>query len=266
LPFTWLIPKAREIAGKHDGRVYAGGPGISLAIKEGIEIDWAETFEATTINVLEKHNSLATFTTRGCPNRCKFCAVPKIEGDFVELPTWKPAPIICDNNLLACSTKHFEKVIDSLRQFPFVDFNQGLDASLLKSWHVDLFRSLKNPIMRFSFDHIREESAVGKAVNLCLFNGFPRGRIQIYVLFGFEDTPRDAQYRLEKVREWGLFPNPMRYQPLNTLKKNSYIEEHWTERELFDYSRFYGRLRFWRKATYKEYIESGGFGNRKIET
>lgn len=133
IPFSWLLKDAELVAQSHKGRVCVGGPAVKLAGG----ISWAETPDTVPYDVLSMHNPLATFTTRGCPNSCSFCAVPKIEGDFRELDTWKPNPVICDNNLLAATNHHFRRVIESLKQFPSCDFNQGLDARLFKSFHAD---------------------------------------------------------------------------------------------------------------------------------
>ena len=57
-------------------------------------------------------------TSRGCPNRCWFCAVPKREGYALrELPVidgW----IVTDDNLLACSDRHIKEVFDMLKRQP----------------------------------------------------------------------------------------------------------------------------------------------------
>jgi len=231
IPFTWLLPSAKDQANAFKGRVVAGGPAVDLARKLGFyDLSWAETADETPFDTLSFHNPLATFTTRGCPNRCHFCAVPKIEGDFRELPTWKPGPVVCDNNLLVCSKKHFERVIGSLKPFPYADFNQGLEARLLKPWHADLLRGLKSVKIRFAFDHPRYETIVHDAIELCRNHGLKD--IGVYCLFGFKDTPDEAHARLELVRSWGIMPNPMRYQPLEALKKNDYVDEGWTEKEL----------------------------------
>lgn len=228
VPFTWLMSKVEEMKRQYKGRVLIGGPG---------------TMQPSECDICEPilfHNPLATFTTRGCPNQCSFCAVPKLEGEFRQLDSWRSAPTICDNNLLACTKSHFEKVIDSLIQFQSCDFNQGLDARLLTDWHIDQLRRLKKPHIRFSFDSLKTEVTVADAVSKCQAAGLKN--IGIYVLIGFKDTPEDAQYRLELVRSWGLFPNPSRYQPLDAVEKNSYVAPGWTEKELRKMMKYYYRL------------------------
>ena len=127
VPFTWLLPEARAAAVAYSGPVRVGsGPAVDLM--PDYLADVAQVGGESPIPPLAIHNPLATFTTRGCPNRCPFCAVPLIEGDLRELEDWPVRPIICDNNLLAASLKHFDKVIDRLKTLPWVDFNQGLEA------------------------------------------------------------------------------------------------------------------------------------------
>ena len=246
VPFTWLLPEAENQAREHKGKVIAGGPAVQL-----MGAPWAETPDGIPIDTLSFHNPLATFTTRGCPNGCPFCAVPKIEGDFREMPTWKPAPVVCDNNLLAASHSHFERVIESLKPFSYADFNQGLEARRLTSWHIGQLGRLKAVKIRFAFDHVNYETVIHDAIELCKKNGFKD--LGVYVLIGYKDTPDDARYRLETVRSWGVLPNPMRYQPLDCVVKNSFVEEGWTERLLAKYMRYYSMLAQFNGIDFEDY-------------
>jgi hypothetical protein len=111
--------------------------------------------------------------------------------------------------LLASSKKHFDRVVDRLKPLSSVDFNQGLDAGLLRPRHVSRLAELRGVKIRFSFDDVGKETKLHDAVRLCLSNGLKN--ISVYCLIGFDDTPEDARYRLEKILEWGAMPNPMRY-------------------------------------------------------
>jgi len=255
--FSWQIPEARKISACHNGKVIVGGPAVMIN-----PIDWAEVQSSTPFDVLSMHNPFATYTTRGCINKCKFCIVPKIEGDLVELDNWKPAPIICDNNLLASSRVHFEKVIDSLRPFPFTDL-QGLEAKRFTKWHADQIAKLNKPILRFGFDNTKYEKYVSDAIGIAHHAGLKDMRI--YILIGYKDTPEDALYRLEKVREWGLRPFPMRYQPLDTKVKNSYVAPGWTDHELRRMSRYYSCLAYLEHIPYREYLHTKEDNNPVIQ-
>lgn len=238
------------IAGQHKGKVVAGGPAVKL-----MGAPWAKTPDSVPYDTLAMHNPLATFTSRGCPNRCAFCAVPKIEGDFVELAEWKPAPVVCDNNIMAASRNHFKRVIDSLMPFPYVDFNQGLDARLFTSWHAEQLARLNKVMVRFAFDHVNNEGAVGDALQTARNAGLRHFRI--YVLIGFKDTPGDARYRLDWVRAQCVYPNPMRYQPLDTTEKNSYVAPNWTERELRRMMQYYSRLIYYEHIPFDKFVYLG---------
>lgn len=247
VPFTWLLPEAEQIARKHKGKVIAGGPAVQL-----MGAPWAdETPKETPFDVLAMHNPCATFTTRGCIRSCPFCVVPKIEGEFRELANWKPAPLVCDNNILAASRPHFERVIDSLMCFPFVDFNQGLDARLLTSSHIEQLCRLQGVRVRFAFDFMNQEGAVFDAIHRCRAAGLKD--FGVYVLIGFDDTPDDALARLEKVRSWDILPNPMRYQPLDVVEKDSYVAPQWNGNELRHIMRYYSRLTWLGHIPFSEY-------------
>ena len=240
--FSWDLPKALRIAETSKKRVVIGGPAAKLA---GIET------EELPYPVLPLHNPLATFTTRGCPNRCAFCAVPKLEGDLVEIEDFPVRPIICDNNLLAASGKHFDRVIDRLKVLPFVDFNQGLEAARFTSYHAKRIAEIKAVKIRFALDSWEDQGDVFHAIEIC--QHYHLNDIGIYVLIGFDDTPIEAKEKLEWVRSLNIRPTPMRFQPLRCTVKNSYVAKGWTEKELKDMERYYSRLRYLEHIPFEDY-------------
>jgi radical SAM superfamily enzyme YgiQ (UPF0313 family) len=197
------------------------------------------------------HNPLATFTTRGCPNRCGFCAVHRLEREFIEIEDFPVRPIICDNNLLAASQKHFDRVIDRLKVLPFVDFNQGLEAARYEQYHAKRISEIKSCKVRFACDSPDDMVAVNHAITISRQHGL--NNIGVYVLIGFDDTPDEAKQRLEWVRSLGIRPNVMRYQPLNAMAKNVYVAPGWTRKELEDIQRYYSRLRYLEHIPFEEY-------------
>ncbi len=238
VPFTWLVAEAEKIAREWKGEVVMGGPGLMRPTE-------CEGFEPILF-----HNPCATFTSRGCPNRCGFCAVPKLEGDFREIPNFRPAPVICDNNFTAATRKHQERVVEAVKHYPLIDFNQGLEARKFSPELADLLGNLKCKV-RFAFDSWGNETAVHDAIELC------RKRttkdVGVYCLIGFNDDPESAMARLELVRSWGIRPNPMRFQPLDATEKNAYVAPNWTEQELQNMMRYYSRLRYLENIPYEDY-------------
>ena len=194
------------------------------------------------LEVVQRHNPEAVFTSTGCIRDCEFCIVHKTEGDLKEKKHWIPRRIVCDNNLLACSRVHFDKVIDSLKPLKGVDFNQGLDARLLTDYHAQRIAELDLANVRLAWDHVEMESKFMQAFERLRKAGIPKNKIFVYVLIGYKDTPNDALYRLETVKNLGALPSPMRFQELAAKKRNSYVGENWTNRQLIRYMRYWANL------------------------
>jgi hypothetical protein len=254
--FSWQLPQAyqRAVWLQAEGyRVRAGGPAVAIqpdylagVARIGGEVD-----------ALLRHNPNATFTSRGCIRRCSFCAVPRIEGDLRELADWEPRPVVCDNNLLACSQAHFDKVIDRLKPLSDIDFNQGLDARLMTEHHAQRLAELDLKFVRLAWDSVKNEVEFVRAYELLRKAGIAKGLIRVYVLLGFKDTPEDALYRLQSIRDLGLMPNPMRYQPIDATMKNSYVAPGWTDRELKRFVRYWSNLAHVGSIPFDEFVYSG---------
>ncbi len=244
--FSWDLQDAvavSELWKSKGHRAVIGGPAAKLAGIQNGHVFYP---------VLPFHNPLATFTTRGCPNACPFCAVPQIEPYFEVYDHWDPRPVICDNNILAAGIGHFRKVVSSVKHFPHVDFNQGLDASLFTDEFAEALTELKSVKVRFSIDSLADCDTVANAVTIARRHGLKD--IGIYVLIGFDDTPADGLLKLEFARSGlGIRPNPMRYQPLDCTVKDSYVAPGWTKDELRNMVRYYSRLRYLEHIPFKEY-------------
>jgi len=255
--FSWHLSDAyqRAVWYKSLGyRVRAGGPAVTMNSEALVDV--AEL--GGQVDAMPHHNLNATFTSRGCIRKCGFCAVPIIEGTLRELPDseWTPKPIICDNNLLACSDAHFDRVIDRLQSANIkqIDFNQGLDARLLTEHHAARIAELDLFAVRLAFDSMRYEDEFLQAFDTLKRAGIPARKIRVYVLFGFDDDPEDARYRLEKVRSLGTQPNPMRFQPLDAVRRNEYIAPKWTDYECRRYMRYWSRLRYFAQIPFSEFV------------
>jgi hypothetical protein len=259
--FTWDLPEARRIYNQGSFGIkkkFIGGPAVKMFPEYFNDIK-----NALLDNPPKNHSPLmdyninATRTSKGCPNKCGFCAVSRIHPDFQEFPDFKPKPIVCDDNFLACSKAHFEKAIDLLKTQYYIDFNQGLDASLLDSHKAGRLAELKNPIIRLAWDSVEDEGSIVAAITNLRKAGIPRQNIKCYVLIGFNDTPEFALYRLNTLRyAFGIKPNPMRYQPttgIHCLTKNSYVHPNWTDKELKRFMSYWSNLRFTGGVPFEEY-------------
>lgn len=111
------------------------------------------------------------FLTRGCPNNCPWCIVPRKEGqirahaDIEEFCRHKYV-VLMDNNVLACD--HGIDQIEKMARLGLrVDFNQGLDARLIDEPIARRLGALKwfKPL-RLACDRKAQMPAVEKAVKL----------------------------------------------------------------------------------------------------
>lgn len=203
--FTWDIEKAYELARAwklHFDNVRIGGPAFDdpggefvpgRFIKEGV-----------------------TFTSRGCPNRCPWCLVPRREGELRELKI-QPGHIVQDNNLLACRREHIEKVFEMLaKQKKGIKFLGGLDIDYLTPWHVELFKKIKigKCGLCVACDRPQDLKRLDKAADL--LSDFSIEKKRCYVLVGKDGESQDqAQARCEAVLAKGFLVYAQLYRPEN---------------------------------------------------
>jgi len=177
------------------------------------------------------------FSSRGCIRKCPFCAVPKLEPNFIFkksiknliYPSHKKV-IFWDNNLMASPC--WKEVLQEVRELGLkVDFNQGIDARILTPEKAETIASLKTELIRIAFDGRDSEKDVEKGVRLLIEAGVRPKKILAYLLYNFDDSPEDLLHRLKKTMEWGIASYPMRYQPISgefALKKDSFVGPKWT--------------------------------------
>lgn len=157
-----------------------------------------------------------TITSRGCPKKCGWCNVPKIwKGKIIELPI-KSGWIVQDDNLLATSETHTRAVFDMLRaQKRRIYFNGGLDKHYLKSWHREMFDSIKIGELWFACDTEADIPWLEKAA--VILAGLPQRKLRCYTMIGYDgETLEAAVKRCERVFEMGFMPFTQLYQPNET--------------------------------------------------
>lgn len=152
-----------------------------------------------------------TITSRGCPKSCPWCFVPKREGKVRELKI-QDGYIVQDNNLLACSLKHIEAVMDMLREQPKAAiFSGGLDAKLFTKAHRDMLLTIRFKELWFACDSRAGLDALRNAA--ALLAGVKENKKRCYVMIGFNgETLGDAERRLQEVYRMGFLPFCQLYQ------------------------------------------------------
>jgi len=207
------------------------------------------------------------FTSRGCPNKCAYCLVWRIEDKRWINKKWeslidlsKPRIMISDNNLSSLNKEHVYDVISFIEKHnKKVLFNNGFDCKHITD---DLSKELAKIKyvpggMRIAFDRIKEDGVFQKATESLLNAGVSKNSILSFVLFNFDDHPQDAYYRARVCADYGIRPYPQYYRPLDVLsKKEIFVGKHWTL-QLGRAFRYYWLMRgIYSKISFEEYINS----------
>ena len=166
-----------------------------------------------------------TITSRGCPNKCSFCMV---KNDLIEFDTFPVGNIVQDNNFLACSEQHKDRVYRMLKTQKGVEFKGGLEASRINLKTAEDLRSLRIKSLWLACDNDSNIKQLQKAVDILFNAGFRKSHLYCYVLIGKEEL------RLRAVRDMGVMPFAQLYQK---------PEKHKTEytREMKQYQRIMSR-------------------------
>jgi len=181
-------------------------------------------------------------TSRGCPNKCSFCFVPKRNKNLKELEI-KEGNIVLDDNLLACSNSHLEKVFDMLSHQKSIVFSQGLESGRITDKIVENLCRLKIKEIWLSYDPPHDKKALITAVGK-LKKYFNRNKLRCYVLIGYNDDDFEhARERMKFTYEIGCLPFAMLY--MGDIDNKNIIDKKWREFQ-----------RFWtRPAIYKSVIK-----------
>ncbi len=215
-------------------------------------------------------NAMTLFTQRGCPNKCGYCMVWRMEPDFLVCSAWKrnlekidrKICVMSDNNFLAASDDHVRGVIEVLNNMKKeVIFNNGVDCKLINDENAALLSSLtytRNGF-RTAFDGMDQDGYYQRAMERMLSAGFKiKGNSYTYVLFNFNDTPQEAYYRARECWKYGSNPYLMRYRPLNLLSsKQKHVGKYWTfnlVKAFVNYGALYGYNR--KDGTFETWVNS----------
>ena len=203
-------------------------------------------------------NSYFGYATRGCVNKCPFCAVPQLEPVFnpytglkqyIETVKAKFGErqhlVLMDNNVLA--SDELDRIIGDLIDLGFgrgaklkgrsryVDFNQGLEAEQIaksKAKAEKLAQISLKPI-RLAYDLTSETAVFDRAIQYLAEEGF--SDFSTYVLYNWKGSPADFYRRVEHCIELNdklkiqIYSFPMRYLPW-TDKDRSHVGKHWNRK------------------------------------
>ncbi len=144
------------------------------------------------------------FLTRGCPNKCFWCVVPKKEGhirpymdaDEIAIDGRKNL-VLMDNNILAAGDYAKEQLKKIIERGYRVDFNQALDARLVNEEFAEQLARVRwlRSIIRFGCDTTAQISQCERAMKLITDAGY-KGEFFLYTMIGGKNDLHECYNRL----------------------------------------------------------------------
>lgn len=196
------------------------------------------------------------YLTRGCPNNCRWCVVPKKEGSIRPYRDWREVVrqdsdnlVLMDNNILAIDygIEQLQSMIGSRYR---IDLNQGMDARLVTPEVSEVLARLDwIRFIRFSCDQKSQIEPVMRAVERLGRYGVRPYRVFVYLLVTADIA--DAAYRVDCLRHLNginLYAQAERNPRLGIMPNAEQLE--FAQRYVYGGS--------WRQQTWGEYCRRCG--------
>ena len=241
--------------------VRKGGTGYSLTEVLPDEIDRMQP--DYTIYPWIKPREAYGFLTRGCPNKCKWCVVPKKEGairpymdvDEIAQHGKRPYLTLMDNNILAAGDYAVEQLEKIIRGGYHVDFNQAMDARLITPQYARLLSRVKwFPYIRFGCDTHAQIEHCERALALLHENGW-HGTVFLYCMITSdfdESIARVSYWRDKLVAGEKTYPH---VQPYLDFNDPNWKPPKWQQ----DMARWSGIISLKKTFPIMEYVPRNGF-------
>lgn len=150
------------------------------------------------------------YITRGCPNKCPWCYVPRKEGNIKPYRRWTelvrydtPDLILMDNNILA-SEYGIGQLKDMAGKGWRIDLNQGMDARLVTEEIADVLASLQwIKYIRFSCDTVSQVKHIDRVAELLAERGIKPYRLFVYLL-----VRKDLDFENGFLKAYGIYIDP----------------------------------------------------------
>lgn len=198
------------------------------------------------------------FLTRGCPNKCKWCVVPRKEGNirpYMDVDDvavdGRTNLILMDNNVLACDygLEQIQKIIDRGYR---VDFNQALDARLVTDDIAKLLAKVRwIDVIRFGCDTPKQIKECEEAMSMIDSYRKNPASYLMYTMIGI-----DFDEALSRLSHWKTFKRVrIVAQPFRDVDNPHQIIPQWQK----DMARWAMRREIYSTCEFKDYEPRKGF-------
>lgn len=151
--------------------------------------------------------------TRGCPNRCPWCVVPKMDGNEVRHVAdledfWDGQGVVrlLDDNIMA-DADEFCRDCEQLAQAGVRVIWEALDIRLVTDETARALASVKqDKSLHFAWDSHAQDDAVPRGIECLKRNGIKPYRLMFYVLVVFRHDPDYDMLRITTLHKLGVHP------------------------------------------------------------
>lgn len=240
-----------EINYNHKDLLVTGGTGYKKYEDLDEEIDTMEP----DYSIYPQYDYAIGFLSRGCIRSCKWCVVPKKEGnlrqysDIEKIHSGRRKVVLMDNNFLANDIEFIKEQLGKAKKLKLkIDFNQGLDARLIDDSNAKLLATTKwAKYIRLACDTSAMLPYIRNAYDLLTKNGY-KGEIFVYVL------AVDEEETLERICSLtAISPKVLPFcQPFRDIDGDGEIKN----KKLKDLARWCNRVWIRKSCTYEEYLKT----------
>lgn len=169
-------------------QIVKGGTGYDISSQLPDEIDRLQPDYSIYPHIPK--DTAYGFLTRGCPNKCRWCVVPRKEGairpymdcDEIAIEGRKKL-VLMDNNILAAGDYALAQLEKIIKRGYRIDFNQACDARLVTDDFAMLMANMKwiDRRIRFGCDTTAQIQQCERAISLINGYGY-KGEYFLYTM------------------------------------------------------------------------------------
>ena len=207
-----------------DCETLKGGPGYDLTAKMPLD-DYDRIMPDYSLYPQFGY-ALGRFT-RGCPNRCPWCVVPKMDGnevrhvaDLRDFWCGQKAVRLLDDNIMADSDE-FCRDCEQLSKAGVEVIWEALDIRLVTDETAKALASVKTAkSIHFAWDGHSQDDAIGRGIDTLKRHGIKPWRLMFYVLVGFNTSQEYDMHRIMTLHEMGANPFVMPYDKTDPYQRH----------------------------------------------
>ena len=206
-----------------DCETFKGGPGYSLTARMPFD-DYDRIMP--DYSLYGSDYAIGRFT-RGCPNRCPWCVVPKMDGNEVRHVAdlsdfWDGQRVVrlLDDNIMS-DADEFCRDCEQLSKAGVHVIWEALDIRLVDDQTAAALATVKQEkSLHFAWDGHGQDEAVPRGIETLARHGIKPWRLMFYVLVGFNTSTEYDLHRIYTLRDMGANPFVMPFDKSDRYQKD----------------------------------------------